>query len=60
MRLQVLHLPGPADEYPFALVIDQASETDAAPLRGPESAPSIKEATGAKAVLVFSQTVEVL
>ena len=55
MRIQLLHLPAPEDEFPFALVVDQCTEPamrDLERLR--------KEDVGARCVLVFADTVEVL
>ena len=58
MRLQVLHLPGPRDEFPFALVVDQVSEDlsldDVIELLGPFGA-----GVGARATLVTTTAVEV-
>lgn len=55
MRIQVMHLPAPADEFPFALVIDQCDS--------PESIRhdllAAKEGIGARGVLVFESEVEV-
>lgn len=53
-RIQVMHLPAPADEYPFILVIDQVGD-----LEGLGDLSSVREDTGAKAVLVFADEVEV-
>ena len=54
MRLQVLHLPAPADEYPFAIVIDQCDH--------PEEIGDLSRAEplGARGVLVFREEVEVV
>lgn len=57
MRLQILHLPGPADEYPFALVIDDVP--DARTFMDVELKRA-RDATGAVGVLVFRETVEVV
>lgn len=57
MRLQILHLPAPAHEYPFALILDQAGEShqvDSAELQ------QASHDIGAKAVLVFADTVEIV
>lgn len=58
MRLQVMHLPAPADEYPFALVIDQCENPDDL---GDLSMVSdvAKASLGARGVLVFNAEVEV-
>ena len=55
MRLQVMHLPAPPDEYPFLLIIDGASTTSESTL-----ADGLAEMVGARAVLVFADEVEVL
>ena len=54
-RIQVLHLPGGADDYPFALVIDgwTGSPESLSELHG------VKDEIGASAVLVFEEEVEV-
>lgn len=58
MRLQVMHLPAPADSYPFALVIDQCENPDdLGDLSTITSAA--KETLGATGVLVFAAEVEV-
>lgn len=57
MRIQILHLPAPADDYPFALVIDEAPALDE---QSADGLRSIKGDIGARAVLVFRETVEVL
>lgn len=56
MRIQILHLPAPPDEFPFALIIDQASTAEAEDpaFRDPRLAESI----GARAALAFEGTVE--
>jgi hypothetical protein len=56
MRLQVMHLPAPPDQYPFALVIDECKSPPAD--RG--QMEGLKHAIDARAVLVFSETVEVV
>lgn len=59
MRIQVLHLPAPADEWPFVLVFDQCSSSAALALTV-EHVTGLKEMTGARGVLYFEATVEVL
>lgn len=59
MRLQVLHLPGPADENPFALIVDDVG-TGSHVSSLAESADGIAAKVGARAVLFFSEPVEVL
>ncbi len=54
MRLQVMHLPAPADEYPFALVIDQCENPERFADLG-----ETKSMIGARAILVFEGEVEV-
>lgn len=56
MRLQVMHLPAPPDEYPFALVIDQCDDPEAFLTAATGAA---KEALGARGVLVFESEVEI-
>ena len=53
-RIQVMHLPAPADEYPFILVIDEVEN-----IEGYQFTDKIREQTGASAVLVFEDRVEV-
>lgn len=55
MRLQILHLPGPEDEHPFALIIDNAGEDQdyLAPVEG------FGQRIGARAVAIFSGEVEI-
>ncbi|MFJ8760830.1 hypothetical protein [Streptomyces cyaneofuscatus] len=62
-RLQILRLPDGGGESPFVLVIDQA------PLGGPlyrrfaqdiDLNDSIAARTGARAVLVFEDTIDIL
>lgn len=53
-RIQILNLPGPSDQYPFALVVDQWS-SDALPA---DALMRLKGELGATAVLVFEDTVE--
>lgn len=56
MRLQVMHLPAPADEFPYVLVIDQCEDVDSL---GNLIAPETKAAIGARGILVFEGEVEV-
>jgi hypothetical protein len=60
MRLQVLHLPAPADEYPFVLVVDDVGPSPSHTEALAESADRIAAKVGARAVLFFSEPVEVL
>lgn len=57
MRLQIMHLPAPPDEYPFALVLDGCTEADTEAFGS--ASDGVKEALGARAVLVFAGEVEV-
>lgn len=56
-RLQILQLPGPADEYPFALVFDQW-DSDPQVIR--EVLEHFKAGTGARTVMVFRESVDVV
>ncbi len=55
MRLQVMNLPAPADQFPFVLIVDKCDD-DLIPAG---SLDGFKQQTGATSVLVFSGEVEV-
>jgi hypothetical protein len=57
VRIQVMHLPGAGDDYPFAIVIDEAPSLDE---DSAKALRAMKEDVGARAVLVFRETVEVV
>ena len=54
-RLQVLILPDPGDEYPFALIIDQCDEKIAH-----DTLTQLKVNTGARAVFLYPGTLDLL
>lgn len=56
-RIQVLHLPAPPDEYPFALIVDQMAEGDFPDLA---ELKELADYVGARGLLVSTGTVEVL
>ncbi|MEU6990389.1 hypothetical protein ABZ953_06960 [Streptomyces sp. NPDC046465] len=71
LELPMVHV-GDATETPFILVIDQASEDVASTLDGPDGedvsyataikrlgSPSLAEQIGARAVLVFADTIDI-
>lgn len=56
MRLQILHLPGAADDWPFALVVDRFGD-DVAP--DIDALRLFANDIGARAVLASAADVEV-
>lgn len=60
MRLQVMHLPAPPDEYPFLLIIDGFPVASQRPSEMAQLRDVLSERTGARTVLFFEQEVEVL
>lgn len=56
MRIQILNLPAPPDQYPYALVFDQCGDQT---FQG-EDWEEFKASTGAKGVLIFPGTAEVV
>ncbi len=61
-RLRVLELPaehlGEAMTTPFVLVLDRATDSLLEALLTPGVAPSLKDASGARGVLFFSEEID--
>lgn len=61
MRIQVLHLPGPENEWPFALVFDQCDPAVGGLDQWKADIGQLVPAeVGARHIFVFAGTVEVL
>jgi hypothetical protein len=57
MRIQLLHLPAPADEYPFVLVIDECRPDEVMP---DTNWQDFKADTDCASVIAFAGRVEIV